>query len=95
MAHGQPKSVVPQVFAGHNVDYLLDTRATKGKTFMERIREILSSAWENRSEILGTIGQVASIAAPFLLAESPAEQVVVRACYIKRLIGLHSAVAYF
>lgn len=73
MAQGRPKSVVPQVFAGHNVDYLLDTRSTKGKTLMERIRDVLSSAWENRSEILGTIGQVASIAAPFLLAEPPSE----------------------
>lgn len=56
MAHGHTKSVVPQVFAGHNVDYLLDTRATKGKSLMDRIRDVLSSAWANRSEILGTIG---------------------------------------
>jgi hypothetical protein len=31
------------------VDYMVDTQKPKGKTFFERIREVMSSAWENRS----------------------------------------------
>jgi hypothetical protein len=58
MPHSQKHSVVPQLFAGHNVDYMVDTLAgrVKGKTFMDRIKEVMKSAWENRSEILGAIG---------------------------------------
>jgi len=40
---------------------------------MEKLKDVMSSAWENRSEILGAIGQVASFAAPFLLADEPTE----------------------
>jgi hypothetical protein len=45
----------------------------KSKTFIEKLKEVMSSAWENRSEILGAIGQVASFAAPFLLADGDIE----------------------
>jgi hypothetical protein len=37
-AAGQVKSVVPQHFAGHNVNYIVDTHKNKPSSWLDRIR---------------------------------------------------------
>jgi hypothetical protein len=63
-------SVVPKVFAGHNVNYLVDTSKDNSSSFWEKVKKALGYVWDNRDSILSTVGQVASFAAPLLMSSS-------------------------
>lgn len=90
-----PSSVVPKLFAGHNVNYIVDTHKDRKVTLIDRIRKALGYLWDHRSQIMAGVGQVASFAAPLLMASGPETQVIVRASYLRSLRDTYADLAYF
>lgn len=90
-----PASVVPRLFAGHNVNYVVDTHQDRKLSVVDRIRKALGYLWDNRKQIMSGVGQAVSFAAPLLMASNPVEQVVVRASYLRSLRDTYSAISYF
>jgi hypothetical protein len=89
-AQNAPKDVIPRVFSGHNVNYMVDTNEHRKETLMDKIRRALGWVWDHRSEIGAGLSSAVNMAAPFLMAgKTNSEPTIVRASYLNCIRTTH------
>jgi len=93
---GGNNSPIPRVFAGHNVNYVVDTRHKRKSTFAEKLKAALSWAWDHRADIGAVAATAFQAVAPLLAAGSNSvDEVVVKVSYLRTIRLTLESTGYF